>query len=268
MKISRQENFMPQSKFMKPDKGFTLIELLVVIAIIAILVALLIPAISAAKAKAIRTVCVNNLRQINLGIRIYSDDSSDTSPALTQGQRVWFRYRELLQNYLGYSGPPSPQDKVFACPADKFYYALIPTGGLKYVSQGHYEQSNYLYSSYEFNGGNQATNITRTIFGVESLPGISGRKLSSIKHPDRTVLIAEASAFAPYSWHQPKPPTIAPNGMELPIFNNARNVVSFVDGHVNYIKMYWNSSTNANGYYSMAFIYDPPAGYDYQWSGD
>jgi hypothetical protein len=157
---------------------------------------------------------------------------------------------------------------VFACPADTFYYALSPTGSLKYVPQGHCEQSNYLYSSYEFNGANQATNITRTIFGVESLSGISGRKLSSIKHPDRTVLIAEASAFAPYSWHQPKPPEVAPDGFELPIFNNAKDVVSFVDGHVSYIKMYWNSMTNSIGLYSMAFFYDPPAGYDYQWSGD
>jgi prepilin-type N-terminal cleavage/methylation domain-containing protein len=254
-------------KSMKHKRGFTLIELLVVIAIIAILAALLIPAISAAKDKARRTVCMNNLRQINLGIRIYSDDASDTSPALLQGQHVWFRYRELLQNYLGYSGPPSPQDKVFACPADTFYYALT-TNGFNYVLHGHHEQSNFLFSSYEFNGANQATNITRTIWGVESLPGISGRKLSSIKHPDKTILVAEATAFAPFSWHQPKPPTVAPDGMELPIFNNAKNVVSFVDGHVNYIKMYWNSSTDANGYYSMAFFYDPPAGYDYQWSGD
>ena len=44
--------------------------------------------------------------------------------------------------------------------------------------------------------------------------------------------------------------------------------VSFVDGHVNYIKMYWNSAANSDGFYSMAFFYDPPAGYDYQWSGD
>jgi len=57
--------------------GFSLLELLMVIAIISILAALLLPTVSAAKAKARRTACMNNLRQINLGVRMYSDDSSD-----------------------------------------------------------------------------------------------------------------------------------------------------------------------------------------------
>ncbi|MGA2854823.1 MAG: prepilin-type N-terminal cleavage/methylation domain-containing protein, partial [Verrucomicrobiota bacterium] len=62
------------------NAGFTLVELLVVIAIIAILAALLLAVLSSAKAKAQRMVCVGNLRQINLGVRMYSDDSHDASP--------------------------------------------------------------------------------------------------------------------------------------------------------------------------------------------
>src|SRR5213593_3444408 len=53
-------------------RGFTLIELLVVIAIIAVLIALLLPAVQAAREAARRAQCVNNLKQIGIGLHNYA----------------------------------------------------------------------------------------------------------------------------------------------------------------------------------------------------
>ena len=246
----------------KLKHAFTLIELLVVMAIVAILAAFVFPAISAAKTKAQRTTCMNNLRQINLGMRLYWDDHADFPPGIKNSPSspfgYWTGYKELIKSYLGMNGASSPSDLLFACPADQFYYDFFfKTNHPYYTAQSFHGQSVSDFSSYWSNAGALTT--------ATNAPGIKGKAISTIRNPARTILVAEMPAFFSYSWHQPKRNR---NETGWLTFNDARNVVSFVDGHADSIKIYWDQAKAASGGYSFSMNYDPPAGYGYQWSGD
>jgi prepilin-type N-terminal cleavage/methylation domain-containing protein len=241
-------------------KGFTLAEVLTVIAIIAVLAALLLPVLLSAQARARRTACLHNLTQINLAIHLYANENGDMLP--NTGPLTFVTYRDVLKNFVGQTGPASPHDRLYTCPADTFYYADDPVS--TYVPHGRHEQAAYDYSSYAFNGLNLFTNYPNFAYnGI--LPGLAGKKLGAVKNSSKTIFVAEATAIYPYSWHQPKPPVTG----SPPMFNDAKNQASFADGHADYIKIYWNSELRyPNGWFSVSAYYDPPAGYDYEWSGN
>jgi hypothetical protein len=156
-----------------------------------------------------------------------------------------------MESYVGINWPSSERDRIFACPADTFYY---PEFAAPRVSRTHHSQAQYDYSSYAFNAGNYHTNFA----------GIAGIRLSSIRDPVKTVLVMEATALWPYSWHRP---AREPDYINESHFNNARDIVCFVDGHVSYIRMYLDTKHVSIGH-EEAWHYNPPAGYDYKWTAE
>jgi len=80
------------------NNAFTLIELLVVIGIIAVLAAMLLPALATAREKGVTADCINNAKQLSLGLVMYGNDNNQWFPAISdnvQGANVdgfWIYY--------------------------------------------------------------------------------------------------------------------------------------------------------------------------------
>lgn len=95
-------------KTLRHRAGFSLVELLVVIATIALLAAILLPALAAVKKKAQSISCLNNVRQLDFGVKMYSADFNSHYPPRSETDR-W--PNQIYGNYL-------KNLNVLLCPSD------------------------------------------------------------------------------------------------------------------------------------------------------
>jgi prepilin-type N-terminal cleavage/methylation domain-containing protein/prepilin-type processing-associated H-X9-DG protein len=151
---------------LKRRRGFTLIELLVVIAIIAILASILFPVFARARENARRSSCMNNLKNLSLGVMQYAQDYDERYPKQRTGTST--------ANYVHWIDGPGKQTLLDPYIKGPQIYACPSQGPRRGTNPG-YGMTNLLNSSYIDSGGT---------WGVA---------VSYIQFPSRTLMLGDDS---------------------------------------------------------------------------
>jgi prepilin-type N-terminal cleavage/methylation domain-containing protein len=155
-------------------RAFTLIELLVVIAIIAILAAMLFPVLAQGRAAAKKVACINNNRQLLIGLQLYCDDNSDY---LMSGRvHAWPEDWSVEPIWTAFLYPYLSDKEVYVCPAQAgSHYADL-------ADADRYNNRGWLSIGYNASVG---------FFSDGSPQGIIRVKRTQLRVPGKSVVFAD-----------------------------------------------------------------------------